>query len=233
MNNIPAQILFVLSYAIGGGSMLLFTVFMFAGSSGVVVLDMDALHTLAFDAALSLLFFLQHSLLVRRGVRARLPRRVPREYFGALYSVGSGVVLIPVIALWQEVPPPVFRSGIALWWALRAVFVLSGACFLWAITTLRSFDPRTGCSSMSSGPHGSSRGRCSKSVTFQGNSARSTGATRKMCPCSSPSSSGNADARITPRRSGGRDVDRQEQDEQHQRLPEKEPCGLYCAGYFF
>lgn len=76
---------------------------------------------LAWDAGLSLLFFVQHSGMVRRGFRARAACVVPDRYCGAFYAIVSGLTLLVVVILWQRVDIPVFRlDGPARWAAVAA-----------------------------------------------------------------------------------------------------------------
>jgi protein-S-isoprenylcysteine O-methyltransferase Ste14 len=64
---------------------------------------------LAWDAMLSLLFFAQHSGMVRRSFRARLARVIPARYDGAFYAIVSGLTLTLVLVLWQHVDAYAFR----------------------------------------------------------------------------------------------------------------------------
>jgi hypothetical protein len=96
---------------------------------------------LCWDAGLSLLFFVQHSGMVRKGFRARLARFVPPWCYPAFYAIASGVALAAVALLWQP-------SG-------RHLLVLDGlplritqggslvaiAFFFWGAFALKGFDP--------------------------------------------------------------------------------------------
>ncbi|MDE2183913.1 MAG: isoprenylcysteine carboxylmethyltransferase family protein [Alphaproteobacteria bacterium] len=92
---------------------------------------------LAWDAALSLLFFTQHSAMVRPRVRAAMP--VPEHYRSALYAMASGAVLILVLVLWQRAAPFYALTGaprlVARLIELGAVAVLA-----WGAVALRQFD---------------------------------------------------------------------------------------------
>ena len=88
---------------------------------------------LSWDAFLSLVFFAQHSGMVRRPFRARLARVLPARYDGAFYAICSGLTLTLVVVLWQRVDTPVFRlEGVARWIAVAlsgfaaALLVISG-----------------------------------------------------------------------------------------------------------
>lgn len=94
----------------------------------------------AWDTALSLLFFIQHSGMVRRSFRARLARHTPPEWGAAIYAIASGVALALVACLWQ-------RSSTNLLvltghWCLVSWFATGAAvvCFGLGIRALESFD---------------------------------------------------------------------------------------------
>ena len=76
---------------------------------------------LAWDALLSLLFFVQHSTMVRRPFRARLARVLPARYGGLVYAIVSGATLLLVFVLWQRVDIPVFRLEGPVRWAVTAL----------------------------------------------------------------------------------------------------------------
>ena len=128
-----------LSIVLGVGSVV-----MFAMMQSVHCVEMgwpDSL-ALAWDALLSLAFFLQHSGMVRRPVRARLNAVLPVRYQGALYSMASGIVLALVIVLWQRSGTPlVVLEGIPRWIA-QSLSLLAVVTFVLAACSLRrSFDP--------------------------------------------------------------------------------------------
>ena len=91
---------------------------------------------LAWDAALSLLFFTQHSGMLRlRPVLA-----VPEPYWGVVYAVASGAALIVVAVLWQAAGPLFSLHGLPRL-AARAAAVFAVASFVWGIVALKNFDP--------------------------------------------------------------------------------------------
>ena len=124
------RLMMVLAVATGVASMGLFA---WDDRPTFVPLMWPPAAALAWDAGLSLLFFAQHSGMVRRPFRARLARVVPARYDGAFFAVCSGLTLLLVVVLWQRVDIPVVRlEGAARWIALAlnglaaAVLVLSG-----------------------------------------------------------------------------------------------------------
>lgn len=126
---------------LGGGSLIVFTLFLFFGSLNLVDLGLGPGASLLLDAGLSLFFFLQHSGMVRRSFRRWLAGIMPEEYYAALYAIGSGVSLLLVIHFWQQeallfaAPPGLLR------WSFRLLFCLAIAGFLWCGLSLQYFDP--------------------------------------------------------------------------------------------
>jgi len=94
-----------------------------------------------WDTGLSLLFFLQHSGMVRRKFRARMATVIPPHYHGATYAIVSGVTLAIVILLWQPSGEHVIvLEGLARQ-ATQACIILAILFFIWGVIALRSFDP--------------------------------------------------------------------------------------------
>jgi len=126
---------------LGGGSLIIFAYFLYFGSLNLVNFGLGQVWELLIDAGLSLLFFLQHSSMVRKKFRGWFAGIIPENYFAAVYAVASGVVLLAVVLLWQEgallvtAPPGILR------WLLRLIFCLTVAGFLWCGMSLKYFDP--------------------------------------------------------------------------------------------
>ena len=132
--------LFAASAALGAGSLLLLLAFLFFGPLGIADLGLDDRAALAFDAVLSLLFFLQHSTMTRGGFRSRLSRRVREEFQPAVYAVASGLVLAVVLLLWQETAEPLVSVTGPARWTLRGLFAMSLLGFVWGSRALGPFD---------------------------------------------------------------------------------------------
>lgn len=130
----------LLAYLLGGASLLLFGVFLLAGSLNLVNLGLSQTATLALDAGLSLAFFVQHSTMVRKSYRRWSARVMSERYYGASYTVASGLVLLLLVIFWQESSNVLATAGGILRWFLRAVFFLSVIGFVWGIRSLGSFD---------------------------------------------------------------------------------------------
>jgi methanethiol S-methyltransferase len=141
MNRYKAYAAAYSSFILGLSSMMLFSVFLFLGSFSLFDQGWKQSEALYMDTRLCLLFFAQHSILIRRKVRARLARWVPDEYYGAFYSITSGMVLMLVILWWQKTPVLLASADGIYHWMLRALFFLCIAGFSWASRSLGSFDP--------------------------------------------------------------------------------------------
>lgn len=111
-------------------------------SLSLVHLDLTMGELLLFDAFLSLLFFFQHSLLVRKNIRERITRLIPDEYYGALYSISSGIFLLPVILFWQKTPQTLVEADAWLRTVLQTALLLAACGFFWGAYSLKSMiDP--------------------------------------------------------------------------------------------
>ncbi len=111
--------LLVFAPFVAGGAMLLF----FAATGGWVHLRLGDGEALAFDALLSLAFFLQHSGMVRGAARAWLARFFPERDVAAVYALASGLVLALVALLWQRTGARLLTLEGLSRWAARALEV--------------------------------------------------------------------------------------------------------------
>jgi methanethiol S-methyltransferase len=140
MNRNKAVVLIWATLFFGISSLTLFLLFLFLGSFTLVDLGLDEAQALMADAALSLLFFLQHSIMIRKTTRMRLASLVPDEYYDAFYALSSGIALLAVLLLWQRTPAWAAEADGAFRWLLRALFFLGIAGFAWGEKSLDSFD---------------------------------------------------------------------------------------------
>lgn len=136
----PGFIIAVLSYISGGASLLVFAAFLWAGNFNLVDFGWSESKSLMFNASVSIVFFLQHSVMVRPAFKQHLTKLVPEAYHGTIYSIASGIFLFIVIIFWQAAAP--------LWEAqeltrlfMRLLFLLPVAGFFWAVKSLVFFDP--------------------------------------------------------------------------------------------
>lgn len=141
MNKYAAYIMIGLARILGGVSLLAFMIFLFVGSLNLLDMHLNENGLLLFDTGLSLLFFIQHSGMVRKPVRCWLARFVPEEYAGAIYTIASGIVLLSVILLWQTSSQAITTLSGPFRWSLRAVSLISLLGFYWGVKALQSFDP--------------------------------------------------------------------------------------------
>ena len=141
MNRLAVHSIIALSTVLGGGSLLLFGVFLIIGPFTVIRFDASEAQVLIWDGFLSLLFFVQHSGMVRASFRNRISSVVPSHYHPAIYSIASGIVLTVVVLLWQPSQTVLFRIQGPLQLLPRAVSFLAIAGFIWGAFSLRTIDP--------------------------------------------------------------------------------------------
>jgi protein-S-isoprenylcysteine O-methyltransferase Ste14 len=128
------------SALLGGGSLVLFARFLFAGPLGLLDLGLSDAGALALDGLLSGMFFLQHSLMTRSWFRRSLSRVLGEEYHGAFFSAASGIALLVVVLPWQGTTSILFHVEGPARWALRGLFLLGMLGFVWGTRSLRPLD---------------------------------------------------------------------------------------------
>jgi len=119
----------------------LFGLFLWAGPHPIADLKLAPPIALAFDALLSTGFFLQHSGMIRRSIRARFAAVIPDCYYSVVYAIASGVVLLLLAVLWQPSRLDVLSLNAPLRWLVRGAFFAAMAGMIWAFGSLRFFDP--------------------------------------------------------------------------------------------
>lgn len=140
MNRFAAGLIMILATLIGGGSLLLCGIFIIIGPVPIIRFDASGHQMLLWDGFLSMLFFVQHSGMVRASFRRRLSSIAPSRYHPSLYAIASGVTLTAVLLFWQTPQTLLFQLQGPLRWLPRAVSVLAIAGFIWGIRSLASFD---------------------------------------------------------------------------------------------
>jgi len=135
-----ALIILVIAAIIGTGSFVAFLFFLYAGSLNQVHLGMNELERLVFNTLISVTFFLQHSIMIRRPIRRRLSVLIPSHYQGAVYTVASGFVLLAFVAFWQGSDITLFDLHGLPGGVMRAFYFLSIIGTGWGMWALRSID---------------------------------------------------------------------------------------------
>jgi protein-S-isoprenylcysteine O-methyltransferase Ste14 len=126
-----------LAIVLGVGSIVLFA---WPGRPAFLPLGLSPAATIWWNTLLSFVFFAQHSVMVRRSVRARLAAIMPRRYDGACYAITSGIALALVAVLLQPGGSPLFvLEGIPRL-AVTTASLLAVAGFGWGVHALRTFD---------------------------------------------------------------------------------------------
>jgi len=141
MRILGPRLLMFLTVSIGGGSLVLFAYFLLFDVPFAIRITHSHAARLAWDSLLCVAFFLQHSGMIRSGVRERIARWVPRIYYPAFYSIASGTALCALILLWQPTDQLLVRLQGPARWLSVCLSVLGVAGFGWGIRSLHGFDP--------------------------------------------------------------------------------------------
>lgn len=135
-----ARLVSVLAWILGAGSLVLFFTFLWTERSGGIDLRLTNRWLLAWDASLCLLFFLQHSILIRRSVRDALKKAIPEYAQGVAYTFASAIVLLTLILLWQHSGVNLYALQGAGQWVPRVISLLVVIGFVWGTQSLERFD---------------------------------------------------------------------------------------------
>jgi len=135
-----ALFILVIAAIIGASSFMAFLFFLYKGSLGWVKLGMSEAERIMFNALISAVFFLQHSIMIRRSFRRRLSVLIPTHYQGAIYTLASGFVLLAFVAFWQNSDIILFEvHGLPIV-VMRSFYFLSIIATGWGMWALRSID---------------------------------------------------------------------------------------------
>jgi methanethiol S-methyltransferase len=124
----------VVAYEIGVAALLALIAFMLGlvQFTGGALGQLDTGGALAVDALLLVGFAVQHSLMARTAFKAWWTRIIPAECERSTYVLATGLVLLPMLALWQPMPDVVWSVQAPMArWSLRAVAVM-GWTYLFA-----------------------------------------------------------------------------------------------------
>ena len=130
----------ILAYLIGSVSLLAWMGFLFLGSPELVNLGLNETAIYGFNTCLCLVFFIQHSTMIRKSIRKWLAIFFPAEYLGAIYTLSSSAVLMVQMVFWQKSAYRVFTFQGVFYGMMHAIFFLSIIGFISGVRALDSFD---------------------------------------------------------------------------------------------
>lgn len=126
---------------LGVGGLVGFYVFLVMGTPTIISLQWGESARLGFDMALSGVFFLQHSGMVRRSFRHRMKKYYPEPYHSAVYSMISGSLLILIVLFWQKSDLMVLSLEGPLRWVCQSGLFLALILLFWVLPVLNAADP--------------------------------------------------------------------------------------------
>jgi methanethiol S-methyltransferase len=140
-NNCRAKAIAYSALILGAGSLSLFAAFLYSGSFSFFTFGMSGPIILLFDAGLCMIFFIQHSAMLRQWFRKHTLNFIPAPYFGAVYAIASGITLLILLIFWQKSASAVISANGVNRWFFRFLFLASIAGFIWSTRSLGAFDP--------------------------------------------------------------------------------------------
>ncbi|MBU4033902.1 MAG: DUF1295 domain-containing protein [Proteobacteria bacterium] len=135
------KLLSVISVFIGSISLVLFFAFVLGGPLKIIDLKLDDTGTLLTNTFLSVMYFVQHSLMIRDSIRSKIIKILPNESFYAFHSISSGTTLFLVIIFWQESPSIITSFAEPYCVILRLLQFISILGLIWGVKSLKTFDP--------------------------------------------------------------------------------------------
>jgi hypothetical protein len=141
VSKIRAYSLLAPAYVLGCASLGWFGFYLWGGPRPLRNLNLGTAQALGFDALLAIAFFVQHSGMIRKSLRARLSTVLPDYYYPAVYAIASGAALVLLPAFWQPSRLGVLSLDGPLRWLMRGVFLAAVAGMVWSFGSLRHFDP--------------------------------------------------------------------------------------------
>lgn len=140
VSSISIYLIMVTAIVLGAGSLLLLGIFLVVGSFTLLEFGLSRTAALALDGLLCLVFFIQHSGMVRRSFQRRFDAVASAHYRNAVYAIVSGLALLLLLLLWQRTEPVVITIQGPLRWCLYTALLGSLAGFLWGARSLGAFD---------------------------------------------------------------------------------------------
>ncbi|MFT5702591.1 MAG: protein-S-isoprenylcysteine O-methyltransferase Ste14 [Desulforhopalus sp.] len=139
-NSMRSYLIMALSGLTGGVSLVLFIFFLYVGLPSYMDFGLDARTSLYINTLLCLLFFLQHSLMIREGFRKWLSGPIPQNYHGAFFSIFSGLFLLLLMSFWQKSTSIQIELAGMFYWFIRSLFFIAIVGLFLTIRSLRFFD---------------------------------------------------------------------------------------------
>lgn len=139
---LASHIVIWMSILLGGGSMLIFGWFLLTGPFSPLNLELNESTSLLLNAFLCMLFFIPHSVMVRKPFQRWLESVFPSVFTGAVYSIISGIGLLILVVFWQQSSSVLISlQGLPRLFC-RMIFLIAVAGNLWGNRALRShIDP--------------------------------------------------------------------------------------------
>jgi len=129
------------SMMMAGSAMTYFPIFLFFGPFELLDFHLSTIGGLIFDTLLCLLFFSQHSIMLRKGVKNRLYSFIPKNSYPAFYSIVSGIALWLLLGLWQTSSVKLYQLTGVSWGIVPVLFALSIGITMWTFMALDFYDP--------------------------------------------------------------------------------------------
>lgn len=141
MRFLRPYLLVSLTVCTAGGSLVLFAYFLLFGTPFTINIAHSGAARLGCDTLLCLIFFVQHSCMIRHSAKERIAKLVDPIYYPVLYAIASGTVLFALVLLWQPSDQFLFCLHGPARWVSVSLSLMAIAGSVWGVLSLRWFDP--------------------------------------------------------------------------------------------
>ncbi len=138
--NAPTYGIMALSVLLGSVSLILFVIFLYTGLPSYMDLGFNEQTNLFINSLLCFFFFVQHSLMIRRGCRKWLSGFIPKNYISAIFSIFSGFFLLILMVFWQKSTSFHLELNGLAYFFMRTLFFFSIIGFYVTSRSLMPFD---------------------------------------------------------------------------------------------
>jgi len=137
---ITTNIAIISANILGGISLSLFGWFLFYGPPLSLNLSLSMSSLVFWNSALCLIFFIQHSLMIRNSFRRIAMTKLPAHFHGWIYTIASALVIFVLVIFWQSSELTILQAGGGWRLLLRGIFMVGAVGIVWSVLSLNSFD---------------------------------------------------------------------------------------------
>jgi methanethiol S-methyltransferase len=131
----------VCSFLLGTISLLCFFHFIIFGPFNLFAIQLNPVEVIIANSLLLIAFFTQHSLMIRKSIRAKIEPYLPIESFYAFHCICTSILLLLIVLFWQNTDIQIISIQKPYRYLCYTASFLAIVGLFWAIISLKHFDP--------------------------------------------------------------------------------------------